>query len=63
MSVWLSSANKVMDSARGQTTAAAFRTRQGEGIKVNFLVNYGWEWDLMALRKADYGRPPGAHLN
>jgi hypothetical protein len=23
MSVWLSSANKVMDSARGQTTAAA----------------------------------------
>jgi len=42
---------------------AAFRTRQGEGIKVNFLVNYGWEWDLMALRKADYGRPPGAHLN
>lgn len=27
----------------------AFRTRQilGEGgIKVNFLVNYGWEWDL-----------------
>lgn len=22
------------------------------GIKVNFLVNYGWEWDLSALKKA-----------
>ena len=28
-----------------------FRTRQGEGIKVNFLVNYGWEWDLNGLRQ------------
>jgi undecaprenyl diphosphate synthase len=27
-----------------------FRTRQGDGIKVNFLVNYGWEWDLDGLR-------------
>jgi undecaprenyl diphosphate synthase len=27
-----------------------FRTRQGSGIKVNFLVNYGWEWDLDGLR-------------
>ncbi len=27
-----------------------FRTRQGEGIKVNFLVNYGWEWDLDGLK-------------
>jgi undecaprenyl diphosphate synthase len=26
-----------------------FRQRQGEGIKVNFLVNYGWEWDLSGL--------------
>lgn len=23
------------------------------GIKVNFLVNYGWEWDLNHLKKAD----------
>lgn len=23
------------------------------GIKVNFLVNYGWEWDLNALKSAD----------
>ncbi|CAN5777977.1 undecaprenyl diphosphate synthase family protein [soil metagenome] len=27
-----------------------FRTRQGEGIKVNFLANYGWEWDLAGLK-------------
>lgn len=27
-----------------------FRTRQGEGIKVNFLVNYGWEWDLNGMK-------------
>jgi undecaprenyl diphosphate synthase len=40
---------------------AAFRSRQGSGIKVNFLVNYGWEWDLAglkngALRSADVSR-------
>jgi undecaprenyl diphosphate synthase len=40
---------------------AAFRTRQGAGIKVNFLVNYGWEWDLEGLqegrlRSADVSR-------
>ncbi len=28
----------------------AFRTRQGEGIKVNLLANYHWEWDLAGLR-------------
>lgn len=28
-----------------------YRTRQGQGIKVNFLVNYGWEWDLDGLRE------------
>jgi undecaprenyl diphosphate synthase len=28
-----------------------FVTRQGTGIKVNFLVNYGWEWDLDGLRQ------------
>lgn len=27
-----------------------FRQRQGDGIRVNFLVNYGWEWDLEGLR-------------
>ncbi|MEF2551948.1 undecaprenyl diphosphate synthase family protein [Aurantimonas sp. A2-1-M11] len=29
----------------------AYRTRQGEGIKVNFLANYGWEWDLDGLKE------------
>ena len=28
-----------------------YRCRQGQGIKVNFLVNYGWEWDLDGLRE------------
>jgi undecaprenyl diphosphate synthase len=27
-----------------------YRTRQGEGIRVNFLANYHWEWDLDGLR-------------
>lgn len=27
-----------------------FTKRQGAGIKVNLLVNYGWEWDLNGLR-------------
>ena len=40
---------------------AAFRVRQGAGIKVNFLVNYDWEWDLAGLkngglRSADISR-------
>ncbi len=29
----------------------AFRIRQGSGIQVNFLVNYGWEWDLSGLKE------------
>jgi undecaprenyl pyrophosphate synthase len=27
-----------------------FRQRQGVGMKVNLLVNYGWEWDLAGLK-------------
>jgi len=27
-----------------------FRQRQGAGMKVNLLVNYGWEWDLSGLK-------------
>lgn len=27
-----------------------FRRRQGTGMKINLLVNYGWEWDLAGLR-------------
>ena len=30
---------------------APFRRRRGEGMKINFLVNYGWQWDLDGLRK------------
>ncbi len=33
-----------------------YTTRQifgNGGIKVNFLVNYGWEWDLNSLKSAD----------
>jgi undecaprenyl diphosphate synthase len=27
-----------------------FRERQGSGMKVNLLCNYGWEWDLDGMR-------------
>lgn len=30
-----------------------YRQRQGTGIKVNLLANYGWEWDLRGLRNGD----------
>ena len=39
---------------------AGFRTRQGKGIKVNFLVNYGWEWDLDGLKE---GGPRSADVS
>lgn len=29
----------------------AFRIRKGNGIKVNFLVNYHWKWDLAGLKQ------------
>ena len=30
------------------------RTKFGNGgVKVNFLINYGWEWDLNLLKQAD----------
>lgn len=29
---------------------AEFQTRKGEGIKVNLLMNYDWEWDLNGLK-------------
>jgi undecaprenyl diphosphate synthase len=28
-----------------------FLHRQGVGLKVNLLVNYGWEWDLAGIRE------------
>jgi len=36
-------------SAQFPPQLSRFRTRQGAGIKVNFLVNYGWDWDLSGL--------------
>ncbi len=38
-----------------------FKVRQGDGIRVNLLVNYGWQWDLQglsegAMRSADIPR-------
>jgi len=33
------------------------RTFGTGGTKVNFLVNYGWEWDLNQLKKADSHQP------
>lgn len=32
---------------------AAFRERRGAGMKVNLLINYGWEWDLAGLRTGE----------
>ena len=32
------------------TVLKEFRQRQGVGMKVNLLVNYGWEWDLAGLK-------------
>lgn len=29
----------------------AFSTRRGSGIKVNFLVNYDWQWDIEGLKQ------------
>ena len=30
-----------------------FRERRGSGLKVNLLVNYGWDWDLAGLKTGD----------
>ena len=30
-----------------------FKERQGGGMKVNLLMNYGWEWDLAGLKDGD----------
>jgi undecaprenyl diphosphate synthase len=37
-------------SAQFPRELLSYRQRRGEGIKVNLLVNYGWEWDLAGLR-------------
>src|SRR5450756_56682 len=37
-------------STQFPTVLKEFRQRQGVGMKVNLLVNYGWEWDLAGLK-------------
>jgi undecaprenyl diphosphate synthase len=37
-------------SAQFPTALKEFRRRRGGGMKVNLLVNYGWEWDLAGLK-------------
>lgn len=37
-------------SAQFPAELMEFRQRRGEGMKVNLLVNYGWEWDLAGLQ-------------
>jgi undecaprenyl diphosphate synthase len=38
-------------SAQFPDELRSFRTRKGSGIKVNFLVNYHWKWDLAGLEQ------------
>ena len=40
-------------SAQFPKALEKFRTRQGSGMKVNLLVNYGWEWDLGGLKNGN----------
>jgi len=44
------------ESAQFPPALSEFRTRQGNGIKVNFLVNYGWEWDIEGLKQTGHLR-------
>jgi undecaprenyl diphosphate synthase len=37
-------------SSRFPRELLEFRQRQGDGMKVNLLMNYGWEWDLAGLK-------------
>ena len=37
-------------SAQFPSELIHFRERRGEGIRVNLLVNYGWDWDLAGLK-------------
>lgn len=38
-------------SAQFPPALKPYTTRQGSGMKVNLLVNYGWDWDLDGLRR------------
>ena len=37
-------------SAQFPEILKTFRIRRGSGMKVNLLINYGWEWDLAGLK-------------
>ena len=37
-------------SAQFPNALREFLHRQGSGMKVNLLINYGWEWDLAGLK-------------
>ena len=37
-------------SAQFPPALKRFVQRQGAGMKVNLLINYGWEWDLNGLK-------------
>ncbi|MFU8830852.1 MAG: undecaprenyl diphosphate synthase family protein [Wenzhouxiangella sp.] len=38
------------DSSQFPPDLIEFRQRRGSGMKVNLLINYGWEWDLNGLK-------------
>lgn len=40
-------------SAQFPESLKQYRSRQGRGMKVNFLINYGWQWDLDGLRTGE----------
>jgi undecaprenyl diphosphate synthase len=40
-----------------------FRQRRGVGMKVNLLVNYGWEWDLAGLKNGGLRSDEVSHLD
>lgn len=40
-----------------------YRQRTGVGIKVNLLVNYGWEWDLNGLAQGSLRSEPISRLD
>lgn len=40
-------------SAQFPKVLEVFRQRQGTGMKVNLLINYGWEWDLGGLKNGN----------
>ena len=38
------------NSSQFPSVLKKFRQRTGVGMKVNLLINYGWEWDLAGLK-------------